>query len=108
MLTSRTLSEFAAVSVAEAAAWGDDGTGKHALAQAEQLKSRIAVGEALLAGAVQERRPAIERQLAQLRQARARALADPVDKRRCAAWRAAWERWDAAYFQVQLEIQDAS
>lgn len=105
MPSNRTLTEFRESEAALERAWGDKGDGRSAVAQAEQLAMRIEVGEAMLAEATPEKRAAVAGQIETLRRALARARADPADRRRCEAWRAAYARWDAAYFQVQLEIK---
>lgn len=106
MISDYSLQEFLAAEAALEKAWGDKGDGRSALAQAEQLKMRIDIGADMLASAAPDKRAVIAKQVDTLRAALARALADPADRRRCEAWRAAYARWDAAYFQVQLEIGD--
>lgn len=72
------------------AAWGSSEQGR-ALPQAEQLRYRIHVGEAILAERPDD--PDVRRTLARLRAMLRRAERDRADVARCEAWRAAHERF---------------
>ena len=105
MISDRSFKEFVAAELALERLWAEMLDELNAY-KAAQLAMRVKIGEYLLSDAAPEKRVAIEKQIGTLRQALARARADPADVRRCAAWRDAFARWDAAYFQVQLEIQE--
>lgn len=103
-LLAQARSEVEETYAAAEAAWGSTALGQ-ALPQAFQLEDRIKVGEAMLHERPGD--PTVKRTLDTLRAMLRRALADPADQKRCAAFSLAHERFLAADALYRGRIQEA-